>query len=182
MSLTTRLAENLRRIRLNHGLSLEALSERSGLSRATLSRLENAEVSPTAEALGKLCAVYAMPMSRLMAMAEQTFEPLVARAAQAVWTDPATGYTRRVVSPKVPPLGAEVLECTLPPATEISYDGPPEPGLEHHLILQEGKLEVTVEGQRHELSAGDTLRFQLFGATTYRTRADSDARYLLVLI
>ena len=35
-----------------------------------LSRMENAEVSPTAQVLGKLCAVYGLTTSRLLYMVE----------------------------------------------------------------------------------------------------------------
>lgn len=54
--LDARLARRLAELRTSRGWSLDALAARSGVSRATLSRLENAEVSPTAALLGKLCA------------------------------------------------------------------------------------------------------------------------------
>ncbi|WP_051556194.1 helix-turn-helix domain-containing protein [Nitratireductor aquibiodomus] len=50
-----RIAERLRALRQERGWSLEDLATRCGVSRATLSRLENAEVSATANALGRLC-------------------------------------------------------------------------------------------------------------------------------
>ena len=46
------------------------------VSRASLSRLENAEVSPTASVLGRLCAAYGLTMSRLMrGMSKASSEP-----------------------------------------------------------------------------------------------------------
>lgn len=101
--LTPRLADRLKRLRQEAGWSLETLAKRSGLSRATLSRMENAEVSPSAEALGKLCAAYRMPMSRLIQMVEQDFAALVPAEVQTVWRDPATGYARCSVSPPPKP-------------------------------------------------------------------------------
>ncbi|MRU32324.1 helix-turn-helix transcriptional regulator, partial [Xylella fastidiosa subsp. multiplex] len=68
--------------RLSRGWSLDELAGRAALSRATLSRLENAEVSPTANALGKLCGAYGLTMSRLMRMVEDDFTPLLPAAAQ----------------------------------------------------------------------------------------------------
>ena len=50
-----RLAQRLRELRHERGWSLDELAARSGVSRATLSRLENNEVSPTAAVLGRLC-------------------------------------------------------------------------------------------------------------------------------
>ena len=180
--LTSKLANHLKSLRLNRDWSLDQLAARSGVSRATLSRLENAGVSPTAEVLGKLCAAYGVTMSRLLAMVEDGFSPLVRRDGQSVWVDDASGFTRRVVSPPADPLAAEVLECELRADTYLSYDAPPVPGLEHHLVVLEGELEVTIEGEAHWLKTGDCLRYQLFGASEFRTAPGKPARYILVLI
>ncbi|WP_328587492.1 cupin domain-containing protein [Algihabitans albus] len=98
------------------------------------------------------------------------------------WCDEKTGFVRRAVSPPGSGLAAEVLECELKADTCLAYDLPPVPGLEHHLVLLEGDLEVSVEGQRHNLTAGDCLRYQLFGSTEFRTGKQTFARYILVLI
>jgi hypothetical protein len=70
-------------------------------------------VSPTASVLGKLCAAYGLPVSRLMHMVEDDFTPLLRRSAQPVWTDPTIGFRRRSVSPPARTLAGEVLECEL---------------------------------------------------------------------
>src|SRR6266568_2289131 len=92
-----RIARRLARLRADRGLSLEALAERTGISRATLSRLERSELSPTAAMLGKLCTVYGWTLSRLMAEAETKPVNLVVAAKQAEWRDPESGYRRRAV-------------------------------------------------------------------------------------
>lgn len=176
------IARRLRDLRAERGWSLETLAGRSGVSRATLSRLENAEVSPTASVLGRLCAAYDLTMSRLMRMVEDDFAPVVRREAQPVWTDPSIGFHRRSVSPPAGALAGEALECEIGPGTRIAYDRPPRPGLEHHLILTEGRLEVTVEGRTHALRPGDCLRYQLFGPSLFATPADSAARYILFMV
>lgn len=180
--LTPRLAERLKRLRGEHGLSLDALAEKSGVSRATLSRLENAESSPTAEILGRLCAAYGLPISRLMAMVEDDWRPFMPRGAQPVWTDPKAGFVRRSVSPPARGLAAEVIECELAPGAEIAYERPPVAGLEHHLVMLDGALEIEQDDGRHRLGPGDCLRYQLHGASTFRTSAESGARYILVVV
>ena len=61
-----RIAKRLARLRADHGWSLEELSERTGFSRASLSRLERSELSPTAGMLGKLSRPH--PVSRATAL------------------------------------------------------------------------------------------------------------------
>ena len=177
-----RLAQRLKSLRAARGWSLDHLATLSGISRATLSRLENADVSPTANVLGKLCAAYGLTMSRLMRMVEDEFVPLVVRDAQPVWTDPSAGFRRRSVSPPAHALAGEVIECEIDAARRIAYDSSPRPGLEHHLHLVEGQLEVTVEGQAYLLVPGDCLRYQLFGATAFATPAHSGARYFVFIV
>ncbi|WP_048648339.1 helix-turn-helix domain-containing protein [Nitratireductor soli] len=177
-----RIAQRLRALRGERGWSLDALAERSNVSRATLSRLENAEVSPTASVLGRLCAAYGITVSRLMYLVEDDFAPRVARDAQAVWVDPQHDFHRRLVSPPSRALGGEVVECTLGPGTRIAYDAPPRSGLEHHLLLAEGELTVGVDGRDHRLQPGDCLRYQLRGPSVFSTPATVAARYLLFIL
>lgn len=177
-----RIAERIRALRNERGWSLDELARRSGVSRATLSRLENAEVSPTASVLGKLCAAYGLTMSRLMLMVEDTFPPLVRRDAQPLWSDPEVGFRRRSVSPPAQSLAGEALDCELGPGVRIAYEDPPRPGLEHHLVLLSGRLAVTVDGRTHALGPGDCLRYQLRGPSTFSTPDDSGARYLLFMV
>ena len=176
------LAARLKILRNAEGWSLDDLATRSSISRATLSRLENAEVSPTAHVLGKLCAAYGLSMSRLLRMVEDTFEPLIPHAMQTVWADAEHGFTRRSVSPPAAMLAGEALECELAANTHIAYDATPRAGLEHHLIMLAGELELTVDGHAHKLQTGDCLRYQLYQASAFATPAHSGARYILFLV
>ncbi|MDF3834949.1 XRE family transcriptional regulator [Cupriavidus basilensis] len=181
-TLDRQIAQRLKGLRAERSWSLDELAKRSSVSRATLSRLENAEASPTASVLGKLCAAYGLTMSRLMRMVEDDFAPLIPRSGQTLWTDPENGFRRRSVSPPATTLAGEALECELGPGTRIAYDGTPRPGLEHHLLMMEGELAVTVDGQTHHLRPGDCLRYQLFGPSAFATPAQSAARYLLFIV
>src|SRR5215510_12936660 len=103
-----RIAQRLKSLRGEHGWSLDELARRSSISRATLSRLENAEVSPTASVLGKLCAAFGLTLSRLMHMVEGEFAPVVRRSMQPAWSDASVGFVRRSVSPPAQTLAGEV--------------------------------------------------------------------------
>jgi len=144
--------------------------------------MEKGDVSPTAENLGRLCTAFGLPMSRLLMMVEDSFDPKVPFENQTEWRDPETGFTRRAVSPPSNGLSGEVLECHLPPDVSITYEGSPRPGQEHHLIVLDGALTLTVEGIAHALSGGDCLRYHLSGPTRFETAPTRGARYMLVLI
>ncbi|HTN96407.1 MAG TPA: helix-turn-helix domain-containing protein [Nordella sp.] len=177
-----RIAQRLKALRSDRGWSLDELSGRSGVSRATLSRLENSAISPTTSMLGKLCAAFGLTLSRLMFMAEDGFAPLIRRKDQTSWSDPEISFHRRAVSPPAQTLTGEVIEGEIGPGTRIDYDKSPKQGLEHHLVLLEGQLEITIGGQSHELKAGDCLRYQLFGPSSFATSKKIPARYLIFMV
>lgn len=179
--LDRRLAVRLSQMRTDQGWTLDVLSTRSGISRATLSRLERGETSPTATLLGRLAAAYGRTTSRLLAEVEAEPPLLVRREAQPLWIDPETGFRRRSVSPPAAGFDAELVEGELPAGADISYERSPAMGLEHHLWMLDGLLDLTVEGTTHRLSAGDCLRYRLFGASRFVCPGPTSARYLLAM-
>src|SRR5271156_6491942 len=90
-----RLAGRLRELRRARRWSLDELAALSGVSRASLSRIENGEVSPTASVRGRLAGAHGTTVSRLLADIEGDAPAFVARADQREWVDPATGFRRR---------------------------------------------------------------------------------------
>lgn len=180
--LDARIAARLKALRAERGWTLADLADRSGVSRATLSRIETAQTSATAQALGRICDAAGVSVSRLVQEAEAAPRALVPAAAQEVWTDPETGFRRRLVSPPGPGLSGEVIAGEIPPATRIAYPGPARPGMEHHLVMRDGALSVAVAGAAHALRPGDCLRYALDGPNLFETPPESGASYLLFLI
>ncbi|MEV7626510.1 helix-turn-helix domain-containing protein [Actinoplanes sp. NPDC089786] len=178
-----RLAARLASLRGERGWSLEFLADRSGVSRSTLSRLERGEVSPTTALLGRVCAAYGMTQSRLLAEVESEPAAALIRAAdQPVWRDEAAGFTRRAVSPPHAGLRAEMIEGVLGPGADVAYDRPTVEGLEQHVWILDGTLELTDGDTTYGLATGDCLRFRLWSATRFRNLTASPVRYAIVQV
>src|SRR5260370_1651391 len=176
-----RLAQRHSEIRMERSWSLEELATKSGVSRATLERVDNNEVSQTSAVLGRLCAAFELPLSRLLAHVESDLPALVPRKAQPVWIDPETGFRRRSISPPSPDFECELLQCELPAGVQIDYPLPPRQGLEHHLYLESGALALNIEQSIHRLSPGHCLRSPLHSASSFKLQHRGSARYLLVI-
>ncbi|HZF74482.1 MAG TPA: XRE family transcriptional regulator [Acetobacteraceae bacterium] len=176
-----RLAERLGALRAERGLSLDELATRTGISRATLSRLERAETSPTAAMLGRLCAAYGWTLSRLMAAAEGEAPALMRRADQPAWSDPETGFRRRAVSPPGPGLRMEMLEGELPAGAAVAYDAAPVPGMEQHVLVLSGTLDFALGARSWRLLPGDCLRVRIEGPTRLAAGPRGPARYLIAI-
>lgn len=178
--LERRIAARLAALRAGSGLSLEELAQRSGISRATLSRLERGETSPTAAMLGRLCAVHGWTLSRLMAEAEGAAPELVRFADQPRWTDPETGFRRRAASPPGAGLRMELVTGELPAGAAIAYPAPPVPRMEQHLLLTAGKLRFEHGPQVWELAPGDCLRLVLTGPTRLAAGPEGAAYFIAI--
>ncbi|MFJ5260169.1 helix-turn-helix domain-containing protein [Streptomyces sp. NPDC088387] len=177
-----RLAARLAELRAERGWSLGELAAHSGVSRSTLSRAERAEISPTAATLNRLCHVYGRTMSRLLSEVEAEPAPLLRAGEQPVWEDPGSGFVRRSVSPPHPGLRGELVEGRLTAGADLAYDRPPVPGLEQHIWVLDGTLEVTAQDVEHLLAAGDCLRLRVWGPTRFRCPGPEGVRYVLAVV
>jgi transcriptional regulator with XRE-family HTH domain len=180
-SIEWRVACRLAALRAERGWTLEALAQRTGISRATLSRLERCELSPTAAMLSTLCGQYGWTLSRLMAEAERGTPSVVRAKEQVTWQDPETGYVRRVLSPPHSDLKGELVEVTLPRGSSVSYGASYLPGLEHHLWMLEGTLSLEILGKTFRLEKGDCVRYVLTGPSKF-VCGTRHARYVIALV
>ncbi|MBN9669549.1 helix-turn-helix domain-containing protein [Roseibium aggregatum] len=161
---------------------LELLAEKAGVSRATLSRIERGDTSPTAVVLGQLARAFGLSMADLFGFGAPLLNARVKRDDQSVWLDPETGFRRRSVSPSAAGFRGSVIEGELPAGQTITYSLPPLPDLEHHLVLLEGALMMTLGDSQHALLPGDCLRFRLNSPNSYHAPGPDPARYLLTVI
>ena len=111
--LSNRLALRLRLERDSRGWSLADLAERSGVSKATISKIERAEVSPTAVVLVRLASAFDLTMAGLMLRAEGQGDRHSKASEQPVWRDPETGYLRRQMFNR-PDHPIEIIRVELP--------------------------------------------------------------------
>jgi uncharacterized cupin superfamily protein len=63
----------------------------------------------------------------------------------------------------------------------ISYDSPPVAGLEQHVWVLEGVLELTLDQRQFRLEKGDSMRFLLFGTSAFHVPGPEDAHYLIAI-
>ena len=184
MDINARIAARLRSLREDRAWSLDTLAERSGVSRSNISLIERAQSSPSATVLDRLATGLGVTVASLFeapAAEAAAPAPLVRVAGQPVWTDPASGYRRRNVSPPWPsPL--QLVDVVFPAGQRVAFDTAQRDADIHQQVwMIEGRMEVTVDSTPWLLDAGDCLAMRLDGPIVYRNPTRQPARYLVAL-
>ena len=178
---TDAISAAIKKERVARGLSLADLSERSGVSKAMISKIERGEASPTATVLGKLSGAFGMALSALLALAEKQGERISVRATQPVWRDPETGYLRRALSP--PDHGMlELLEIELPANVRVPYPATAFAFQHQQILVTQGLLEFQEGTTVHRLNVGDCLQLGPPAECSFFNPGQQVCKYLIALV
>lgn len=176
------LGENMKRLRIRRGLTLDQLAQASGVSRAMISRVERGEASPTAALLARLCAALGTTLSTFFAGADTVVTPLCRAKDQIRWRDPESGYLRRSVSPPGVESRTGIVEVEFPPGAEVRFPGSLSARNQTQYVwVLEGEIEVTVGDIVYRLSAADCLFMNVADVHAYRNRQEKPARYAVII-
>src|SRR5258705_7318023 len=169
--LSARVARRLRLERDSGGWSLADLAERSGVSKATISKIERAEVSPTAVVLVRLASAFDLTMAGLMLRAEGQGDRLSKASEQPVWRDPETGYLRKQVFNR-PDHPLEVIRVELPARQRVTLPASSYAHIRQIVWVQAGALVIIEAGERNLLGTRACLGL---GAPAEVASADAGA-------
>lgn len=176
------IAARVRELRARRGISLEALAEKSGVSKSMISLVERGESSPTAVVLEKLATGLGVMLASLFDTPAAAANPVSRRADQVEWRDPASGYLRRNVSPAGFASAIQVVEVTFPPGQRVAYESGVRDAITHQQIwVLQGRIEVQLGEGRHDLRAGDCLAMVLDKPITYFNPTSKPARYAVII-
>ena len=175
-----RLARRIRLERDSRGWSLAELAEHSGVSKATISKIERAEVSPTAVVLVRLASAFELTLAGLMLRAESERGRLSHAGEQPVWRDPETGYVRKQVFNR-PDHPVELVRVELPARQKVTLPASSYAHIRQLVWVQTGDLVITEGGERHELAAGDCLGFGSPADTTFANETNAACIYVVAL-
>jgi transcriptional regulator with XRE-family HTH domain len=170
------LGENVRRLRLERGLSVVDLAARSGIARATLTQLEGGRGNPTIDTIAALAGVLGAEADGLL-----RYEPaprvLVVRDGEGGRTSeiatlidrhPHDGGRTEVFDFRLPAGGRERSTSHGPGSAEI-------------VLVRSGRLRVGPLEATVELGAGDYAAFSADCLHEYAAPPDEAARFWLVV-
>jgi transcriptional regulator with XRE-family HTH domain len=175
-----RIARRLRLERDSRGWSLADVAERSGVSKATISKIERAEVSPTAVVLVRIAGAFDLTLAGLMLRAEGQGERLTRSSDQPIWRDPETGYLRKQVFNR-PDHPLEIIQVELPAGKRVVLPASSYARIRQAVWVESGSLVIIEAGKRHELGTGDCLGLGSPSEVTFANEATAPCFYVVVL-
>ncbi len=156
------IANHVRTRRLEIGLNVGQLAERTGISKGMLSKIENAQTSPSLSTLERLAAALDMPVTSLFRGLAEERDAVFVKAGsgpEIVRKGTRAGHTYELLgSLRGPYKRVEPLLVSLVESSEVF------PLFQHSgieiLYMLSGVMEYGYGRQRYKMERGDTLQFE----------------------
>jgi len=177
----SRLGEALKRRRQERQLTLEQLAASSGVSRAAISKIERGDSGASTPVLGKLAEALDLSISQLVGGPQG--EPVlhIPRSQQPVFTEEATGFERRSLSPMYLGRGIDFVFNRLPPKAKTGPFPSHRQGVEEHLHVTKGRLKVTLDETEYTLETGDFLFYRGDLSHSFENLSNTACEYFIVI-
>jgi XRE family transcriptional regulator, regulator of sulfur utilization len=170
------LGERVQTLRIDRGLTLRELADRSDVSVSMLSSVERGEKAPTVVVLDRVAAGLDVSLASLVA-ADEAARIIVRRAADQDRLDEPGGWQRTILSPVVPGVNFEWIRSTLPPGCEAGTFPAYAPGSHEFVAVHSGTLTLTIGERELSLSAGDSVYFAADAPHGYANRGQTRCIY-----
>jgi len=178
------LGPRLHAIRKARGLTLDELSERSGISKSMLSQIERGQANPTFGTLWNITQSLGLELSELVEAGARrpaaAIERLAANLTPTINSKDGS-CVLRILSPGGTAGLMEWYELAIEPGGRLESE-PHGQGAMEHLSCLAGRLTVRSDGAAQELAAGDTVRYRGDVAHAIVNPGKQPARALLVVI
>lgn len=175
------VGRNVRALRQQRRLTIDALAAAAGLSRGTVIQIETARGNPS---IGTLVALAAALRVGVASLVDGDAEPrvVVRRSAEAAQLWASTAGSSAVFRIGTdPPDVVELWDWTLQPGD--GFDGEAHPmGTQEVLSVLDGRLGLVVGTTERTLEAGDTVLFQAHAPHRYSGVGDTAVRFVMVVL
>ncbi|MEZ4397686.1 MAG: XRE family transcriptional regulator [Candidatus Krumholzibacteriia bacterium] len=174
------LGARIKRIRKGKSMTLKDIEARSHVSATHISEIERGKTSPTIGALSRIAAAlgkdtaFFLETQNLDDVSHIKYEE---RAKEGFKS--AKGFFQRLTR-GIPGGRLQVYRLHLDPGAELKYSHPSQEG-EATMVLEQGKLEFTVEDESFTMGPGDSMHFTEIFAPAVRNLSTTDPADLVLI-
>ena len=152
------IANNLRNIRDRRSLSLDQLSDLTGVSKSMLRQIETGRSSPTIATIWKIANGLRVSFTSLLRKPVVQAEVKSFRGEKPL-TSESEHYRLFPLIPFDPQQSFETYYVEIDPGTLFSGE-PHEGNVYEYVFVIKGKLQISVEGKKFEIDESEFLQFQ----------------------
>jgi len=166
MEVTSIVAVNIKRIREQKKLTLDAAAEVTGVSRSMLAQIEKGDVNPTISVLWKIANGYKVSFTSLVERKNDTISVVRQSDVEPLKEDNGR-YLNYPIFPFDEKSLFETYRIVIEPLGMLSAE-PHLNGSEEYITVFTGRVEIAVADERFELATGDSIRFYANTPHSYR--------------
>ena len=174
------MGERVRALRRERGWTLELLAERSGVSRAMISKLERGEKNPTLVVAARVAEGLGVSLSQLVGIEARREIVVVPKERRMIMRDPETGFVRQLLFPS---FGGELefIRNVVPEGSTSGEFPPHRRGVEEYVVVEKGRLRAILGSEEHVLEEGDAAYFEADVAHRFDNAGVGECSYYLVI-
>lgn len=176
-----KLGSRVRELRRMKGLTLNELAESSGVSRAMISKVERGEKNPTLVVAAGISEGLGVTLSQLVGIDERREVILMPHDRRMVMRDPETGFERQLLSPTFGNRGVEFIRNVIPEGSTSGEFPPHKRGVQEYIVVERGRLEAILDGEKHVLEEGDAVYFEADITHRFDNVGVDECSYYLVI-
>ena len=172
-----KIGKRLREIRKEKDMTLEELSEKSGVALATLSRMENDKMTGTLNSHTRICKALGTSIAALYRELEDR-----SKTVEAVPKRKRTEHFMRSSKARYELLVTKTLDKKIMPLIiRIASQGKTlreqnKPGVEKFIYMLEGAFEAVIGNESYTLKRGDSLYFDASLPHTFKNKSKTEAK------
>lgn len=152
------IASTVKRLRREHGWSLDRTAGETGVSKAMLGQIERGESSPTVSTLWKIASGFRVSFSTLFNSDQPAQGKPYRDGREPVWGEDSAGMQARLLFSYDPLLKFEMFMIELAPGA-ISESTAHASGVVEHIVVIEGEMALRIDDHWQTLKVGEGLRF-----------------------
>lgn len=162
--------------RLQRAMTMNALAEKAGVSASMLWSVERGRKAPTVVVLDRIARALGTPIAALLD-ADDVPRVIVRRAADQDVAVIPDGWRRTILTPVVPGVNFEWVRAELPAGTAPVEYPSYAAGSHEYVVVETGRLRLTLGDDAHELTAGDSIYFAADTPHAYANPWDEPCSY-----
>jgi transcriptional regulator with XRE-family HTH domain len=175
-NITAKIASSLKSLRHQRGWSLQATSEKTGVSKTMLGQIERGESSPTISILWKIANGFEVSFSSLVddplatpCVSEHRYQsPQPMNSDSQITITPLFSYDKQ--------LSFEIFIIELQPGCQHTSSSHRDGVIEHVIVIQ-GTISIFADDRWYDLHRNEALRFNASQSHAYRNISSEKATF-----